>query len=68
MVDVQSFYDRETSLRLICWNESCPILLALLEAEPQVEPAFFEGPKGLMRMEKWTFSGPRRVNVAKGAL
>jgi hypothetical protein len=68
MFDVQSFYDRETSLRLLGWNESCPILLALLEAEPQVEPMFFEGPKGLMRIEKWTFSGISRVIVAKGAL
>ena len=68
MFDVQSFYDRETSLRLLSWNESCPILLALLEAEPQVEPVFSEGPKGLMRVEKWTFSGLSRVIVAKGAL
>lgn len=68
MFDVQSFYDRETSIGLMCWNESCPILSGLLEAEPQVEPVFFDSPKGLMRIEKWTFSGSCRVNVAKGAL
>jgi hypothetical protein len=68
MFDVQSFYDRESSVKLLSWNESCPVLLAPLEAEPQFEPVFFEGPKGLMRIEKWTFSGFSRVIVAKGAL